>query len=180
MHEWACFHDEAANHQLPIAATFWTIWIVSIEECSSLMHNLMRICCSTCSVILNVTATQYTCSFNSVYCPHWLVQWNHHCPLMSIPVHSPWLPGYVNVVLTVLFILTITGIFVDKPHFIISVLFSYRRGSISHIVFVVHFLTCLYSVNQSILFHGDLIHFYSYTVLHLMYVPQFIQLLSNV
>ena len=29
----------------------------------------MQIHCSTHSVILNVTATQYTCSLNSVYCP---------------------------------------------------------------------------------------------------------------
>ena len=36
MHEWACCHDKAANHQLPIAAAFWIIWIVSMEECSSL------------------------------------------------------------------------------------------------------------------------------------------------
>ena len=30
---------------------FGIIWIVSVEECSSLMQNLMQICCSTCSVI---------------------------------------------------------------------------------------------------------------------------------
>ena len=54
-------HDEAASHQLPIAVAFWIIWIVSVEECSSLTQNLMHICCSTHSVILNVMATQYTC-----------------------------------------------------------------------------------------------------------------------
>ena len=57
--------DEAANHQLPIAVAFWIIWIVSMEECSSLTQNLVQICCSICSVILNVVATQYTRSFNS-------------------------------------------------------------------------------------------------------------------
>ena len=31
--------------------------------------NLMQICCSTCSVILNATATQYTCSLNGIYHP---------------------------------------------------------------------------------------------------------------
>ena len=44
---------------LPIAAAFWIFWIIriaSMEECSSLMQNLMQICCSTCSIILNVTA----------------------------------------------------------------------------------------------------------------------------
>ena len=70
MHEWACCCDEAATHQWPIAAAFWIIQIVSVEECSSLMLNLMQICCSTHSVILNAIATQYTCSLNSVYCSH--------------------------------------------------------------------------------------------------------------
>ena len=110
-HEQACGCDEAASHQFPIAAAFWIIWIVSTEECSSLMPNLMQICCSTCSAIFKVTATQYTCSLNSVYRPHWLVQWSHHCSCMHIPVHSPWLPSYTNVIQTVLIILTIIGLF---------------------------------------------------------------------
>ena len=55
MHEWACCCDEAANHQLPIAAGFWVIQIVPSEECSSLTQNLMQIPCFTHSVILNVT-----------------------------------------------------------------------------------------------------------------------------
>ena len=65
------------------------IWIVSVEKCSSLMQNLMQIHCSTCSVILNVMATQYTCSLSSLYRPHWLVQWSHYCSCMSIQVHTP-------------------------------------------------------------------------------------------
>ena len=51
MHERACCHDEAVSHQLPIAVDFWIIQIVSTEECSSFMQNLMQICCSTRSVI---------------------------------------------------------------------------------------------------------------------------------
>ena len=98
MHERTRCCDEAANHQLPIAAAFWIIQIVSMEERSNLMENWMQICCSTRSVILNETATQYTCSLNSVYRPHWLVQWRRHCSRMQIPVHSPWLPGYIDVV----------------------------------------------------------------------------------
>ena len=47
MHEWACCHEEAANHQLPIAAAFWIIQIVSLEECSTSTQNSMQICCST-------------------------------------------------------------------------------------------------------------------------------------
>ena len=74
MREWARCRDEAAHHQLPIAAAFWIIRIVSMEECSNLMQNLMQSCCSTCSVILDATATQYTCSLNGVYHPHRLIQ----------------------------------------------------------------------------------------------------------
>ena len=113
MHEGAYCHDGAANQQLPIAAAFWIIWIVSMEECSSLMQNLMPICCSICSVILNVMATQYTCSLSCVYHPHWLVQWSCHCSHMHIPVHSPWLPGYTDVMQTILVIL-MTGLFLDR------------------------------------------------------------------
>ena len=47
------------------------------------------------SVILNVMATQYTCSLSSIYHPHCLVQWSRQCSRMRIPVHSPWLPGYI-------------------------------------------------------------------------------------
>ena len=111
MHEWAHCHDEAANHQLPIAVAFWKIWIVSVEECSHLMQNLMHIHCSTQSVILNMMATQYTCSLNGVYQPQWLVQWSHHCSHMCIPVHSPWLPGYIDVMRTILIIITMAGLF---------------------------------------------------------------------
>ena len=114
-HEQVPCNDEAANHQLPIATAFWVIWIVSVEECSSLMQNLMQICCGTHSVILNVTATQYTCSLNTISCPHWLVQWSHHCSHVCIPVHSPWLPGSTDVTQTVLIILTMAELSLDRP-----------------------------------------------------------------
>ena len=60
MHAQAHCHDKATNHQLPIAAAFRISQIVSVEEFSSLTQNLMQIHCSTCSVIVNVMATQYT------------------------------------------------------------------------------------------------------------------------
>ena len=104
--EQECCLDKAANHQLPIAAAFWIIWIVFVEECSS----LMQICCSTHSVILNAVATQYTCSLNSVYCSHWLVQWSHHFSCMCILVHSLWLPCYTDV----LIILSMAVLFLDR------------------------------------------------------------------
>ena len=115
IHEWVHCCDEVANHQLPIAVAFWIIWIFSTEVCLSLMQNLMHIHCSTCSVILNAMATQHTCSLNGVYRPHWLVQWSRHCSHMHIPLNPPWLPGYISFVQTVLVILTMVGLFPDRP-----------------------------------------------------------------
>ena len=112
---WACCHDEAVDHQLPIAVAFWIIQIVSAEEWSSLKQNFIQSHCCTCSVILNAMAAQYTCSLSDVYCPHRLVQWSHHCSRMHIPVHSPWLPGYIDVMQTVLILLTVR-LSPDRPH----------------------------------------------------------------
>ena len=70
IHEWVCCYDEAVNRQLPIAVAFWILQIISVEECSSLTQYLIQIHRSPHSVILNVTATQYTCPFNSIYCPY--------------------------------------------------------------------------------------------------------------
>ena len=67
---WSC------HHQLPIAAAFWIIWIVSMEECSSLMQNLMQsllqIHCSTCS--------HFECNSHTV---HIFTQWHLLPPLTS-------------------------------------------------------------------------------------------------
>ena len=90
------------------------IWRVSTEECSSLKQNLMQIHLLY-SVILNVTATQYSCSLNGVYHPHWRVQWSRHCSHMHIPVHFSWLPGYINIAQAVLIILATAGLFLDSP-----------------------------------------------------------------
>ena len=45
--EQECCCDEATHHHLPIAVAFWIILIVSAEECSSSVQNLMQIWCST-------------------------------------------------------------------------------------------------------------------------------------
>ena len=95
---------------------FWIIWIVSAEECLNLMQNLMQIHYSTHSVILNAMATQYIWSLNGVYHPHWLVQWGCHCSHMHIPVHSPWPPGYIDFMQSVLIMLTMAGFFLHQPH----------------------------------------------------------------
>ena len=49
--------------------------------------------------------------FNGAYCPHWLVQWSHHCSRMHIPVPSHWLPGYIDAMQIILVILTMAGLF---------------------------------------------------------------------
>ena len=97
------------------------------RECSSLMQNWMKIRCSTCSVILNVTVTQYTCSLNGIYCPHWLVQWSCHFSHLCIPVHSLWLPGYMDVLQTILVILTMAGLFLNRPCFMCVCVYLYTH-----------------------------------------------------
>ena len=64
MHVWApC--DEAANLQLPIAAAFWTNWIVSAEERPRLMRNFKQICCT-------ILASHFECNGHTL---HMLTQW---------------------------------------------------------------------------------------------------------
>ena len=84
MHYQVCCHDEAANHQVPIAAAFYIIPIVSAEEYSNLTQNLIQNHCSTHSVILRDDHTV-----------HMLIQWHLLPPLTStvksllfIHVHS--------------------------------------------------------------------------------------------
>ena len=102
--------DEAASHLLPRDTAFSIIQTVSTEECSI----WMQICCSTHSVILNAVAIQYTCSLNGIYRPHWLVQWSCHCSCTCIPVHSPWLPGCIDVMQTILRLM-MAGLFPERP-----------------------------------------------------------------
>ena len=76
----------------------------------------MQIHC--CTFILNVTATQYTCSLKGVYRPHWWVQRSHPCSQMRVPVHSPWLPLYINVSQPSFFTVPMAGLFLDRPCYI--------------------------------------------------------------
>ena len=57
-----CHNFTCAAFTASSLRAFSIIQIVSTEECSSLMQNLMQIHCSTHSVILNAVTTQYTCS----------------------------------------------------------------------------------------------------------------------
>ena len=79
------------------------------------------------SVILNVMATQYTCSLNSMYHPHGLAQCRHRCSCMHTPVHSAWLPGYIDVVQTILAILTMAGVFPDRIYILYIFIYIYAH-----------------------------------------------------
>ena len=72
---------------------------------------------------LNVTSTWYTYSLNSPYHSHWLVQWSRHCSRMCIPVHCPWLPGYINIMQTVLITLKMAGFFAGQTLYILNAWF---------------------------------------------------------
>ena len=43
------------------------------------------------------------------------IQWSHHFSHVCIAVHSPWLPGNMGVAHTVPSILTMAGLFLDRP-----------------------------------------------------------------
>ena len=62
--------------------------------------------------------------------PHWLVQWSCHCSWMGIPVHSPWLPGYISVMQTILIISIVEGLLWTDFVFHIFKINPQRRCSI--------------------------------------------------
>ena len=105
---WPNGRGEAANHQLPAATAFC---IVSVEERSGLIYNLMQIHRSAHSVILNVTATQDTCSLSGVHRPP-----RTSTVKSSLFTHAPSSPlslaaGLQDVVQTILIVLTMDGLF---------------------------------------------------------------------
>ena len=93
------------------------------------------------SVILNVTAAQYTGSLSGIRHPHWLVQWSRHCSHMYIPVHSPWMSCRV------LIILAMTGLFLDKPHITIIVKKKNLFGGIIIWQFSPHYIVTTISID---------------------------------
>ena len=146
MHEWAHCHDEASNHQLPITVAFWIIWIVSAEEYSSLMQNLMQIHCSTGSVIVNATARQHTSSLKghlqSSPISTGTVEslFTHaHFSTLSLAVR------YINIMQMVLITLTMVGLFwTDLIHIYIISVVSISCGHI-----VMHLTTAFFRVIYS-------------------------------
>ena len=105
MHERACCQDEAANHQLSTSAAFWSIQIVSAEECSSLTQNLMQICCSTQSCQMWQPHSTHTQTAGRLLPPltstvkSWLFMHVHSSPL-SLAARLHWcrinLSCYIN------------------------------------------------------------------------------------
>ena len=87
-----------------------------VEECPSLMQNLMHIHYSTLS--FSIWRPHSTCAHStvSIQPPHWLAEQSRHCSHMHIPVYCPWLSGYINVMQTVLIILAMAGLFPDRCH----------------------------------------------------------------
>ena len=75
--------------------------------------------------------------------PHWLVQWSRHCSHMGIPVHSPWLPGYIDVMQTIVVILTMAGLF---PADLVLILHNGWSDSL--------LLSCIISVFMVLLYHS--------------------------
>ena len=116
IHKQAHCHNEAAKNELPVIVAFWVIQIVSPEECSSLMQNLLQISCSTCSVILNAMATQCTGSLNGVYCPP-----DQYCEDVIVHVCA-FQSTLLGCQVTLILHLTMVGLFLDRPH-IYAILF---------------------------------------------------------
>ena len=68
------------------------------------------------SVMPNAVATEYTWLTQWCLPPHWPVQGSRHCSHLHISLHAPWLPGHINVMQTVLIMLTMAGLFPGRPH----------------------------------------------------------------
>ena len=118
--------------------------VASLPECGSLLRYLpiieafmpqFYLLCSHCifpESLLNHPNSFHggmfkLCHFEwGSHTVHRLTQWHLPPPLTStvklscshihIPVHSPWLPGYISVVQTILATLTMARLFLDRPH----------------------------------------------------------------
>ena len=73
--------------------------------------------------------------------PHRLVQWKRHCSCVHTPVCSPWLPGHIDVVQTVLFIITMAGLFLDWP------LYCYNCSILLSVIGINLLLCLIYKLN---------------------------------
>ena len=91
----------------------WITWIVSMEECPSLTQNLMWfVALLTQSFWVR---WPHSTQAHSMVSTTATVQYSYHCSRMCIPVLSPWLLGYLDVVQTGLIIVMMAGPFPDRP-----------------------------------------------------------------
>ena len=97
------------------ALSWWSCQSPVAHSCSLLNHlNSFR--GRMFKINTKFDADSLLCSLNGVYHPHWLVQWSRHCPRTRIPVCSPWLPGYIDATQSVLVILILGVLFLDRTH----------------------------------------------------------------
>ena len=107
IHEWAHCCDEAANHQLAIAVAF------GIMPPNRFCGGMFKLNAKSDAYSLLCLLSHFECDGHTV---HMLTQWchcpplpgkmSHHCSHMYIPVHSPWLPSYIDVMQTIIVMLT--------------------------------------------------------------------------
>ena len=107
--------DEAANHQLPYRFGL-------LNHPNSFCRGMFQLKATFDADSLLYLLSPFECDGHTV---HMLTQCHLPPPMsstvksslftMRIPVHSPWLPGYNDVAQTILIILTMAGLFPDRP-----------------------------------------------------------------
>ena len=114
MPEPAHSRDEAANHQLPISGSL-------LNHPNSFHRGMFKLNAKFDADSLLYLLTHFECNSHTV---HMLAHGHLQPPLTgivklslytNIPVQSPWLLSYMDVVETVLIILTMAGLFPDRP-----------------------------------------------------------------
>ena len=90
MHEQVCSHDEAANHQLPIAVAFWIFWI-------SFHGGMSKVNTKFDADLLLYSLSHFECHGLTQWSltPAWLVQSSLFTHAHSSPFF--WLPGYIDI-----------------------------------------------------------------------------------
>ena len=102
------------------ALLWWSCQSPVAHSCGLLNHlnsfcrGMFRLNAKLDAGSLFYSLSQFECDGHTVHMlTRWRLtrQWNHHCSHMNIPVHSPWLPGYIDVTQTILVMLTMAGLF---------------------------------------------------------------------
>ena len=72
---------------------------------------------------------------------------------MHIPVHSPWLPGYIDVAQTILIIFIMAGLFPDRRHIYIYIyiyIFADAYTKLEKIYEIMYF-KCIVQIKSNII-----------------------------